>query len=95
MPHTCKDVVHVGNSTGKPAGITPVTRFRTRQHPYNSTRGLSHQNESKNGQISPEMSEILLISMNFTNSAITHSILVGKLCSWTRFEGDGQGYRCQ
>ena len=89
MLHTCKDVAHVGNSTDKPAGITPVTRFRTRQHPYHSTRGFSHQNESKNGQISPEMSEILLISVNFTKSAITHSFLVGKLYSSTRFEGDG------
>ena len=89
MPHTCKDVVHVGNSTGKPVDITLVTRFHTRQHLYHSTHGFSHQNESKNGQISPEMSEMLLISMNFTKSAITHSILVGKLCSWTHFEGDG------
>ena len=77
----------LGNGMGKPAGITPVTH--TCKYQYLSTCGFSCQNESKNSQISPEMSEILLISMNFTKSAITLSILVQKLCSWTRFEGHG------
>ena len=64
----------LGNGTGKPTGISLVTC--TRQYLYPLTCGFSCQNESKNSQIGPEVSEILLILDNFMKSAITHSILV-------------------
>ena len=35
----------------------------------------------------------MAISMNFTKLAVTHSILVQKLCSWARFECQKCEYR--
>ena len=68
------EVVGLGNGMGKPVAISLVTCTCTRQYPYPSTRGFSHQNEFKNSQIGPDMSEILLISLNFTKSAITYGL---------------------
>ena len=75
-------------------GISLETHTHPMQYPYPSTCGFFHQKESKNSQIDPEMSKIwMAISMNFTKLAVTHSILVQKLCSWARFERQKCEYR--
>jgi hypothetical protein len=50
---------------------------------YPQPHGFTHQKESKNVQIGPELKEIQPILMNFAKSAVTPSVLVQKLCFWT------------
>ena len=76
---SCVNQMQVGNSTGSPVGIAPVTPTRPVQYPYPQPHGFSRQNEPKNVEIGQEMRVLWLISMNFTKSAITPSVFVLKL----------------
>ena len=78
---------------GKPMGIEPATHTRPVGHPYPSGHGFTRQNKPKNIQNGPEMKEIYPISMNFAKLAVSLSVLVQKICFWTRLKADGLGYR--
>src|ERR1700761_5349541 len=73
-------------------GIEPATHTQPVGHPYSSGHGFTRQNKPKNIQNSPEMKEIYPISMNFVQLAVSPSVLVQKICFWTRLKADGLGY---
>ena len=50
----------LGNSTGIPRGIVPVTLTHPMESPYLSGHGFTHQNKPKNIQNGPEMKEIYI-----------------------------------
>src|ERR1700678_3276356 len=79
----------LGNGTGNPAGIASATRTRPVAQPYPQPHRFTHQKESKNVQIGPELKEIQPILMNFAKLAVTPSVLVQKLCFWTRLKAHG------
>src|SRR5271168_1222450 len=79
----------LGNGMGNPAGIASATRTRPVAQPYPQPHGFTRQRESKNVQIGPELKEIQPILMNFAKSAVTSSVLVQKLCFWTRLKTHG------
>ena len=81
--------MHLGNSMGKPAGIKPATHTLPVEQPYPQPYGFTRQNKPENVENGPELVNLWLISMNFTKSAITPSVLAQNLCSWTRFEVHG------
>jgi hypothetical protein len=71
------------------ARVIRVSNTRPMAQPYLQPHGFTHQKESKNVQIGPELKEIQPILMNFVKSAITPSVLVQKLCFWTHLKGHG------
>ena len=79
----------VGNGTGKPVGIAPATRTRPAEYPNPWGHGFTRQKESKSVENGPELRELGLISMNFTKSAVTPSVLAQKLRSWACFKAYG------
>src|SRR5271168_5111034 len=60
------------------AWVNPqVLRQQPIPDPWHTPHGFTHQKEPKNVQNGPELKEIGLISMNFTKSVISPSVLQG------------------
>src|SRR5271155_3381974 len=74
--------LQLGNGTGKPTGIAPATRTRPMAYLYLQLHRFTRQKEPKNVQNGPELKDIGPISMNFTKSVISPSVLVQKIRFW-------------
>src|SRR5271168_961386 len=60
---------------------------------YPQPHRFTRQKEPKNIQNSPELKEIGLISINFTKSVISPSVLVQKICFWACSKAHKYRYR--
>ena len=63
------------NGMGKPMGIAPASPTWQMQYQYQQPLMFTRKKEPKNIKIGQELRELWLISMNFTKSAWTLSIL--------------------
>src|SRR5271155_2220794 len=61
-------------------------------YPYPQPHRFTRQKEPKNVQNGPELKKIGLISMNFTKSVISPSVLVQKIRFWACSKAHGYRY---